>query len=37
MLGEAIRQAKALGLERAQIHGLLEDVLGRWFPVSGEE
>ena len=37
MLAEAIRQAKALGLDRARIDALLEDVLGRWFPAHGEE
>jgi GntR family transcriptional regulator len=35
-IGEAVRQAKALGLDRARIAALLESALGRWFP-KGEE
>ncbi len=37
MLGEAIRQAKALGLERMRLEALLDDLVGRWFPPHGEE
>jgi len=37
MLSEAVRQAKALGLERTRVNALLEDVLGRWFAPNGEE
>ncbi len=37
MLSDAIRQAKALGLERSRVDSMLADILVRWFPGKGEE
>ena len=36
-LAEAIRQAKAMGLDRAQVAALADQMLDRWFPAGAQE
>jgi GntR family transcriptional regulator len=36
-LADAIRQAKAMGLDRARVAALVEKTLDRWFPADAQE
>jgi GntR family transcriptional regulator len=36
-LADAIRQAKAMGLDRARVAALVDQTLDRWFPADAQE
>jgi GntR family transcriptional regulator len=36
-LGDAVREAKAVGLLRTEVRALFDDILARWYPTEEEE